>query len=87
MEIELAYDSDEQVELYYADRRYKQLTQTGDAPRWATVPAPHTRCSNTSAALETIEQLKKFNPEYQDKLFRVVRIRDKVETFNEWSSY
>ena len=79
-------DHDEQVEIYYADRNNLQKTYNSVEPRWLKLPQPHTLCSNTTLARSTIEQLKRFNADYSNKMFKVVRVRDDVETFNEWTS-
>ena len=85
-ELKLIEDHDDQVEIYYADRHNMSKTLSGFKPRWIKVPQPHTACQNSDKARLTIDALKKTNLDFTDKIFRIVRIRDNQETYNEWTA-
>lgn len=79
-------DGSDQIKLFYASRHNFQIVDGANEPRWMEVPPPHTRCHDLSAARANIEQLRKFDPNFSDKIFKAVRISDEREMYNELTS-
>ena len=79
-------DGDDQLKLFYASKHNLQIVNGEYEPRWTEMPEPHTRCHDLIAAKANIDQLRKIDAKFGDKIFKAVRIRDELDIYNEFTS-